>query len=108
VDPTYLTPGQGDASMSVSDFNIGDNDHFDVSNLTGHEAIITTSSLNTDLVLTIADANHAGNDITITLQGVMAATTHADFSQSIDITATGDELNHLIQHIITTGTDTTS
>ncbi|WP_319584176.1 VCBS domain-containing protein [uncultured Pseudodesulfovibrio sp.] len=107
IDPTYLTPGEGGASMTVTDFQIADNDHFDVSNLTGHVAEITSSSTSGDLILTIADANHAGDSITITLQGVMPAS-HADVAQSIDISSTGDEINHLIQHIISTGGEHTT
>ncbi|XXJ20622.1 calcium-binding protein [Desulfovibrio caledoniensis] len=107
IDPTYLTPDGGDGSMTVTDFNVNEGDQLDLSGLTGGVVDVTSSSTSGDLILTIADANHAGNDITITLQGVMASS-HADIAHSVDLTATGDELNHLIQHIISTGTDTTT
>jgi len=105
VDPTYLTPGS-DSSMTVTDFNVGEGDQLDLSNLNGAVAEITSGSTSDDLVLTIADANHAGNSITITLEGVLPAS-HADVAHSMDLSSTGDEINHLIQHIIATGGDHT-
>jgi VCBS repeat-containing protein len=102
VDPTYLTPGDGGGSMTITDFNIGEGDHIDLSSMSSGVANITSDSTSGDLVLTIADVNHAGDGITITLQGVMPAS-HADVHQSMDLSATGDEVNHLIQHIINTG-----
>ncbi len=105
VDPTYLTDGT-DSAMTVTDFNVGEGDHLDFSNLSGGVAQITSGSTSGDLTLTIADANHAGNSITITLEGVMPAS-HTDIAQSVDISSTGDEINHLIQHIISSAHTTT-
>jgi VCBS repeat-containing protein len=106
VDPTYLTHGS-DGSMTITDFNIGEGDHLDLSGLTSGMAEITSGSTSGDLVLTISDANHAGDSITITLEGVMPAS-HADVTQSMDISSSGDEINHLIQHIISTGGEHTT
>jgi VCBS repeat-containing protein len=102
VDPTYLTSGDGGGSMTVTDYNISEGDHLDLSNLTSGVVEVTSNSTSGDLVLTIANVNHAGDDITITLQGVLPAT-HDAVDHHVDLSATGDDLNNLVQHIINTG-----
>jgi VCBS repeat-containing protein len=105
VDPTYLTHGDGGGSMTVTDYNITEGDHLDLSHLPAGVVDVTSSSTSGDLVLTFADVNHAGDDITITLQGVLPPS-HDAVSHQVDLSATGDDLNHLIQHIINTGAHT--
>ncbi|MGE4422246.1 MAG: calcium-binding protein [Pseudodesulfovibrio sp.] len=99
VDPTYLTSGEGGGSMTVTDYNITEGDHIDLSNLSSVGVDVTSSNSSGDLVLTFSDVNHAGDSITITLQGVMSAS-HDAVSQHVDLSATGDDLNNVVQHII--------
>ncbi|MEZ7195233.1 VCBS domain-containing protein [Pseudodesulfovibrio karagichevae] len=102
IDPSYLTPGDGGGSMTVTDFNIGQGDHFDLSALTDGVVDVTSAGDSGDLVLTIADVNPAGDDITITLQGVLPPT-HDAVDHHVNISASGDDLNTVIQHIISSG-----
>ncbi|MEZ7195232.1 calcium-binding protein [Pseudodesulfovibrio karagichevae] len=101
VDPTYLTSGEGGGSMTVTDYNITEGDHLDLSHLSSGVVELTSTSSSGDLVLTFSDVNHAGNSITITLQGVMSSS-HDAIAQhaTVDLSATGDDLNHVIQQII--------
>jgi VCBS repeat-containing protein len=102
IDPTYLTSGEGGGSMTVTDFNIGENDHFDLSALDSGTVDVSSTGDNGDLVLTIGDVNPAGDDITITLQGVLPPT-HDAVDHHVDLSATGEDLNQVVQHIINSG-----
>jgi VCBS repeat-containing protein len=102
VDPTYLTSGDGGGSMTVTDFNIGQGDHIDLGGLSAGVVDVSSADNSGDLVLTIADVNPAGDDITITLQGVLPPT-HDTVDHQVNISAAGDDLNTVIQHIISSG-----
>jgi hypothetical protein len=88
--------------MTVTDFNIGEGDHLDLSGLSAGLADVTSAGDSGDLVVTIADVNPAGDDITITLQGVLPPT-HDAVDHQVDLSATGEDLNTVIQHIINSG-----
>ncbi|WP_319584175.1 VCBS domain-containing protein [uncultured Pseudodesulfovibrio sp.] len=104
IDPTYLSSGEGGGSMTVTDFNIGEGDHLSLSNLPIDldAAQVTSAGDSGDLIVTIADVNPAGDDITITLQGVLPPT-HDVVDHQVDLSSTGDDLNTVIQHIINSG-----
>ncbi|XXJ20623.1 VCBS domain-containing protein [Desulfovibrio caledoniensis] len=102
IDPSYLTSGEGGGSMTVTDFNIGEGDHLDLSALSAGLADVTSAGDSGDLIVTIADVNPAGDDITITLQGVLPPT-HDAVDHQVDLSATGEDLNTVIQHIINSG-----
>jgi VCBS repeat-containing protein len=102
IDPTYLT--NGDGAMTVTDFNIGQGDHFVLSNLSSGVVDVTSADDSGDLILTISDVNPGGDDITVTLQGVLPPT-HDAVDHQVDLSAAGDDLNTVIQHIISSGGD---
>jgi VCBS repeat-containing protein len=102
IDPSYLTNGDGGGTMTVTDFNIGEGDHFDLSSLSGGMVDVSSAGNSGDLTLTIADVNPAGDDITITLQGVLPPT-HDAVDHQVDLSSTGDDLNTVVQHIISSG-----
>lgn len=102
IDPTYLTAGDGGGSMTVTDFNISENDHFAFGHLSSGVVEVTSLADSGDLVLTIANVNSAGDDISITLQGVLPPT-HDVVTDHVDLSATGDDLNTVVQHIINSG-----
>ncbi|WP_272699565.1 VCBS domain-containing protein [Desulfovibrio sp. Fe33] len=100
IDPNYLSDNNAD-SMSVQDFNINEGDRIDLSGLPGGIVEISSAGNSNDLILSIDGADIAGDDITITLHGVLPAT-HDAFDHQVDLSA-GDDLNAVIQHIINSG-----
>ena len=102
VDPSYLSAGDGGGAMIVTDFNIGEGDHIDLSGLSGGLVDVTSASDSGDLIVTIADVNPAGDDITITLQGVLPPT-HDAVDHQMDLSSPGEDLNQVVQHIINSG-----
>ncbi len=102
VDPSYLSSGDGGGTMIVTDFNIGEGDHLDLSSLSRGLVDVTSASDSGDLIVTIADVNPAGDDITITLQGVLPPT-HDAVDHQVDLSSAGEDLNQVVQHIINSG-----
>ncbi|EGB14485.1 outer membrane adhesin like protein [Pseudodesulfovibrio mercurii] len=102
VDPSYLTTGETPSSMTVTDFNIHEGDAIDLGSLSSGVVDVTSSGDSGDLVLTIGGVDPAGEDITITLQGVLPPT-HDVVDHHVDLSATGDDLNTVVQHIINSG-----
>ncbi|WFS61728.1 Ig-like domain-containing protein [Pseudodesulfovibrio thermohalotolerans] len=100
IDPNYLADGNSD-SLDVLDFNIGEGDRIDLSTLHGGTVEITSDGTSDDLILSIDGADIGGDDITITLHGVLPPS-HDAFDHQVDLDA-GDDLNAVIQHIISSG-----
>jgi len=100
IDPNYLADGNSD-SLDVSDFNIGEGDRIDLSALHGGTVDISSDGTSDDLILSIDGADIGGDDITITLHGVLPPS-HDAFDHQVDLDA-GDDLNAVIQHIISSG-----
>jgi VCBS repeat-containing protein len=105
IDPNYLTDGDG--TMTITDFNLGENDAFALDNLTNAISVEVSASgmNNTDLNVVFSDLN-GHSDMTVILQGVNPDMNNVpDAPEPI---SSGDELNALIQSIINSGNDMNS
>jgi VCBS repeat-containing protein len=102
IDPSVLAGH--DATTTVTDFNFGEGDILDFSQVTSAENGLEIHSDTTsgDLTLTLTDVNGGNEDVSIILHGVMPPS-HDAVDVHMDLSAPNDDLNHTIQHIINSG-----
>ena len=119
IDPAYANSqgvaGHGvqildfkmvDGDPDADGFRFEEGDHFDLGNLSGATVGLTASG--DDLHLLFSDVNPGAPDqsFEVVLKGVDINTDALANNQNVEIT-TSDDLNHVIQTIINSGTDNT-